>query len=131
VTEMRTWSLFSVRKIQSDKNRSKNTGKMPRAKDVSRLGTHVQSFFQSVNDTNSSRISCIFAADAHDPRCVGHPFATRHVQTVRLTNLRYFVRNLAMRSLTGFCMTIGYRSLAYSALASFRMGMSGSALSRA
>jgi hypothetical protein len=58
VTEMRTWSLFSVRKIQSDKNRSKNTGKMPRAKDVSRLGTHVQSFFQSVNDTNSSRISC-------------------------------------------------------------------------
>jgi len=31
-------------------------------------------------------------------------------------------RNFTMRSLTGFCMTVGYCNFAYSALACFRMG---------
>jgi hypothetical protein len=36
----------------------------------------------------------IFEADVHDPPLSRAPFATPHVQTVRLTNLRYFVSQL-------------------------------------
>ncbi len=53
---------------------------------------HLQSFL-SVSATNSSRIPAIFEADVRDPPLSRASFCP-HVQTIRLTNLRYFLSQL-------------------------------------